>query len=95
MNSKEENSEDFCPNYVKEFGLRRPGKQTHAVTERVSTNSQKHEFGIRDPEKPIPDPGVKKAPDPGSSATLCFIISSCELIFVSVESTCLSQLWEF
>jgi hypothetical protein len=26
---------------------------------------------IRDPEKPIPDPGVKKAPDPGSgSATL-------------------------
>ena len=21
MNSKEENSEDFCPNYMKEFGL--------------------------------------------------------------------------
>jgi hypothetical protein len=26
---------------------------------------------IRDPEKPIPDPGIKKAPDPGSGfATL-------------------------
>jgi hypothetical protein len=23
VNSKEENSEDFCPNYVQEFGLRR------------------------------------------------------------------------
>jgi hypothetical protein len=22
MNSKEENSQDFCPNYVQEFGLR-------------------------------------------------------------------------
>jgi hypothetical protein len=22
--------------------------------------------GIRDPKKPIPDPGIKKAPDPGS-----------------------------
>jgi hypothetical protein len=26
-----------------------------------------HGFEIRDPEKPIPDPGVKKAPDPGSA----------------------------
>ncbi len=39
-------------------------------------NCQKYGFGIRDPEKTysgsrIPDPGVKKAPDPGSgSATL-------------------------
>ncbi len=24
MNSKEENSQDFCPNYVQEFGLRVP-----------------------------------------------------------------------
>ncbi len=29
-------------------------------------SSQKYEFGIRNPEKPIPDPGVKKAPDPDS-----------------------------
>jgi hypothetical protein len=30
---------------------------------------------IWDPEKPIPDPGVKKAPDPGSgSATLSGIL---------------------
>jgi hypothetical protein len=37
----------------------------------MSLSSQKYEFGIRDPEKTfsgsqIPDPGVKKAPDPGS-----------------------------
>jgi hypothetical protein len=38
--------------------------------------SKKYGFGIRDKrsgirKKPIPDPGVKKAPDPGSaSATL-------------------------
>jgi hypothetical protein len=42
----------------------------------LSISSQKYGFGIRDPrsgirKKPIPDPGVKKAPDPGSgSATL-------------------------
>jgi hypothetical protein len=40
----------------------------------LSLSSQKYGFGIRDPEKNlfrIPDPGVKKAPDPGSgSATL-------------------------
>jgi hypothetical protein len=41
----------------------------------LSISSQKYEFGIRDPEKNIfliPDPGVKKAPDPGS-ATLVYI----------------------
>jgi hypothetical protein len=27
-------------------------------------NFQTYGLGIRDPEKPIPDPGVKKAPDP-------------------------------
>jgi 1,4-alpha-glucan branching enzyme len=40
--------------------------------------SQKYGFGIRDPEKNlfrIPDPEVKKAPDPGSgSATLIGMI---------------------
>ncbi len=42
----------------------------------MSLSSQKYGFGIRDPEKTylglrIPDPGFKKAPDPGSgSATL-------------------------
>ncbi len=43
-------------------------------TQKLSLSSQKYRFGIRDPEKNlfrIPDPGVKKAPDPGSgSATL-------------------------
>jgi hypothetical protein len=42
----------------------------------LSLSSQKYGFGIRDPRSGknqfrIPDPGVKKAPDPGSgSATL-------------------------
>jgi hypothetical protein len=46
---------------------------------KLSLSSQKYGFGIRDPgsgirNKPIPDPGVKKAPDPGSgSATLVSI----------------------
>ncbi len=30
MNSKEENSEDFCPNYVQEFGLRTGIVKRHA-----------------------------------------------------------------
>jgi hypothetical protein len=30
---------------------------------KLSLSSQKYGFWIRDPEKPIPDPGVKKAPD--------------------------------
>jgi hypothetical protein len=36
----------------------------------LSLSSQKYGFGIRDPEKNlfwIPDPGVKKSPDPGSA----------------------------
>ncbi len=41
------------------------------LTKKLSLSSQKYGFGIRDPEKTyfgsrIPDPGVKKAPDPGS-----------------------------
>jgi hypothetical protein len=47
----------------------------------LSISSQKYGFGIRDPgpEKTysgsrIPDPGVKKAPDPGS-ATLVFFLN--------------------
>jgi hypothetical protein len=45
-------------------------------TKKLSLRSQKYGFGIRDPrsgirKKPIPNPGVKKEPDPGSgSATL-------------------------
>ncbi len=51
------------------------------LTKKLSLSSQKYGFGIRDPEKSysgswIPDPGVKKSPDPGSgSATLrCTLI---------------------
>ncbi len=41
------------------------------LPKKLSSSSQKYGFGIRDPKKPIPDPGVKKEPDPGSgSATL-------------------------
>ncbi len=28
-------------------------------TQKIVTSSQKYGFGIRDPEKPIPDPGTK------------------------------------
>jgi hypothetical protein len=48
------------------------------VPKKLSLSSQKYGFGIRDPGSGknlfrIPDPGVKKAPDPGSgSATLLF-----------------------
>jgi hypothetical protein len=34
---------------------------------KLSLSSQKYGFGIRDPEEPIPDPVVKKAPDLGSA----------------------------
>ncbi len=42
-------------------------------TQKLSISSQKYGFGIRDPrsgirKKSIPDPGVKKAPDPGSGS---------------------------
>jgi hypothetical protein len=40
-------------------------------TPKIVNKLLKYGFGIRDRKKPIPDPGVKKAPDPGSgSATL-------------------------
>jgi hypothetical protein len=46
--------------------------------------SQIYGFGIRDPGKNlfrIPDPGVKKAPDPGSgSATLPAVLWICEIL---------------
>jgi hypothetical protein len=43
------------------------------LPKKLSLSSQKYEFGIRDPKKPISGPGVKKAPDPGSgSAALLF-----------------------
>ncbi len=60
----------------------------------MSLSSQKYGFGIRDPrsglrypEKPIPDPGVNKAPDggsksatllerkPGTPSTLCYMVA--------------------
>jgi hypothetical protein len=44
----------------------------------LSLSYQKYRFGIRDPEKPIPDPEtrLKKAPDSGSgSATLPTILA--------------------
>jgi hypothetical protein len=53
---------------------------------KLSLSSQKYGFGIRDPrsgirKKPIPDPGVKKALDPGSgSASLMQTGSSKTLI---------------
>jgi hypothetical protein len=43
------------------------------LSKKLSLSSQNNRFGIRDPEKPIPDPRSRgqKAPDPGSgSATL-------------------------
>ncbi len=49
--------------------------------QKLSLSSQKYGFGIRDPGSGknlfrIPDPGVKKAPDPGSGyATLVFHLS--------------------
>ncbi len=46
---------------------------------RLSLSSQKYGLGIRDPQKPVPDPGpgVKKASDPGSgSATLLFVVTN-------------------
>jgi hypothetical protein len=56
-------------------------------TQKLSLSSQKYGFGIRDPRSGknlfrIPDPGVKKAPDPGSgSATLC-AMQCCESALV-------------
>jgi hypothetical protein len=62
------------------------------LPKKLSISSQKYGFGIRDPGSGknlfrIPDPGVKKAPDPGSgSATLLastgqyiYCIGSCRL----------------
>jgi hypothetical protein len=40
-------------------------------TQKIVNKLSKYGFGIRDPEKPIPDPGVKKAPDPGSRIRIC------------------------
>jgi hypothetical protein len=49
-----------------------------------SATLQKYGFGIRDPEKPIPDPGsgVKKAPDPGSGSATRVIV--CIIVMVRV-----------
>jgi hypothetical protein len=54
---------------------------TELFTQKIVTKLSKYGFGIRDPRSGknlsrIPDPGVKKAPDPGSrSATLvAFVI---------------------
>jgi hypothetical protein len=47
-------------------------------TQKLSLSSQKYGFGIRDQEKiysgsRIQDPGVKKAPDPGSRSATLFL----------------------
>jgi hypothetical protein len=54
------------------------------LPKKLSLSSQKYGFGIRDPRSgirkklfQIPDPGVKKGPDPGSgSATLQAILEA-------------------
>ncbi len=58
--------------------------------QKIVISSQKYGFGIRDPEKNlfrIPDPGVKKAPDPGSgSATLeCGLIPVFDMISIRIH----------
>ncbi len=43
------------------------------LNQKIVTKLSKNGFGIRDPEKNlfrIPDPGVKKAPDPGSGSAV-------------------------
>jgi hypothetical protein len=56
----------------------------------LSPSPQKYGFGIRDPrsgirKKPIPDPGVKKASDPGpGSATLPIKMSEVKIHFTSI-----------
>jgi hypothetical protein len=49
-------------------------------TQKFSLGSQKYGFGIRDPGSRknlfrIPDPGVKKAPDPGSATLHAFLFT--------------------
>ncbi len=45
---------------------------------KIVNKPSKNGFGIQDPEKPFPDPGFCKAPDPGSrTATLFFIQWNC------------------
>ncbi len=68
------------------------------LPKKFSICSQKYGFGIRDPRSGIrknlfriPDPGVKKAPDPGSgSATLIFLdkILKFKSFSVSVQILC-------
>ena len=68
---------------------------------KLSPSPQKYGFGIRDPGSGknlflIPDPGVKKAPDPGSgSATLdfCIIKSSWVGDLVVKILTCYFNFW--
>ena len=56
---------------VNYFSFELPKKKICANFQKMSKSSSKYGLGIRDPEKThsgyrIPDPGVKKAPDPGS-----------------------------
>jgi hypothetical protein len=58
---------------VKEKNLGQFSKNYRTFYPKIVTKLSKMGFGIRDPrsgirEKPIPDPGVKKAPDPGSGS---------------------------
>jgi hypothetical protein len=63
----------------------------------LSLNSHKYGFGIQDPgseirDKPIPDPGVKKAPDPGSGSATLFTNKNVTAIsnFFSLETVKIS-----
>jgi hypothetical protein len=58
-----------------------PGSKNSKVSKKMSLSSQKYGFGIRDPGSGIrknlcriPDPGVKKAPDPGSGSAALITI---------------------
>ena len=74
---------DFFPSRIRTVCIPDPGsasKNLSILTQKWFLSSRKYDLGcssrITDPDAdflPIPDPGVKKAPDPGSgSATLLF-----------------------
>jgi hypothetical protein len=57
----------------------------------VSIRTQKYAFGIRDPrsgipKKPIPDPGVKKAPDPGSGTLFVDLLEETRILILLINN---------
>ena len=66
---------DFYPSRITAIKERGEKKKLVAIPflpKKLALSSQKYGFGIRDPrsgirKKPIPDPGVKNAPDPGTA----------------------------